>query len=311
MDASSGDETALVLLRAMPVAVAEQILSRLAPPQADRLRARLDAPPPTGSGTDLAAALAAFFDLKRIMERPVPTPPPSPKTPPADAPGRALEQLRAVPANQLARALGSEPPGAVALILSALDPAVAGQALKRLPATLQSDVAMRMTKAAARNPALLDRLAQAVLDKTTRLADVPPDPTPDERISRLADMLRILPRQDRKTVLAKIQASDPDVYDKIQEQLYRIEDLLRIPDRQLQTLLGELDLKKVALALQGADEAVRNKVTANMSTRARSALTEESDMLKSIPMSVIRTARNEVLALVRKHEDDGKIVLDE
>lgn len=310
MDAGSGDETALVLLRAMPVEVAEQILSRLMPPQADRLRARLTAPTTPATAGDLAAALAAFFDLKRIMERPVPMAPPSPEEP-LDTPGRALEQLRAVPADQLARALGSEPPGAVALILSALDPAIAGQALKRLPAALQSDVAMRMTKAAAHNPVLLDRLARAVLEKTARLADVPPDPTPEERISRLADMLRILPRQDRKTVLAKIQASDPDVYDKLQEQLYRIEDLLRIPDRQLQTLLGELDLKKVALALQGADEAVRNKVTANMSTRARSALTEESEMLKSIPTSVIRTARNEVLALVRKHEDDGKIVLDE
>ncbi len=312
MDAGSGDETAVVLLRALPVDVAELILSRLVPQQADRLRARLATPAQPTSEPDLAAALAAFFDLKRIMERQAQMAPAaaSPQTSP-EPQGRALELLRDIPPEQLARALASEPPAAVALVLSALEPAVAGQALKRLPAALQADVAARLTRPAARNPALLDRLARAVLDKAGRLADVPPDPTPEERINRLADMLRVLPRQDRKTVLAKIQATDPDVYDLIQAQLYRIEDLLRIPDRQLQALLGELDLKKVSLALQGVDEAVRNKVLANMSTRARSALAEESEMLKSIPVSVIRTARLEVLALVRKHEDDGKIVLDE
>ncbi|MBX9626228.1 MAG: hypothetical protein K2X82_20685, partial [Gemmataceae bacterium] len=73
--AEGGDDTALTLLRALPAEAAEAILGRLPADAAGRLRDRLkDAPATPPAGAELDAALAQFFDLQRIAERPAPPP---------------------------------------------------------------------------------------------------------------------------------------------------------------------------------------------------------------------------------------------
>ena len=305
--AEAGDDTALTLLRALPAEVGELILGRLPADAAGRLRARLkDAPPQPPAGPEVDAALAQFFDLQRIAERPAP-PPAEDAPPPADP----VEEVRTLPPDRLARALDGEQPGAVALVLSCLDPAAAGQVIRRLPADKRADVALRVTKLGGRNPDLLAPIARAVAEKARRLASVLPEPSYDELVTNLADMLRALPRLERGPVIEKVEASDPTLAAKVLEKLYRIDDLVRIPDRQLQGLLAELDVKTIAIALKTTDPAVRGKVTSNMSSRARAVLDEESELLGDIPASRIKEAQQTVLVLVRKGEEEGKITIEE
>jgi flagellar motor switch protein FliG len=143
------------------------------------------------------------------------------------------------------------------------------------------------------------------------MAELPTEPTPEERVNALADMLRALPRTDRAPVLQRIETASADVAAAIRDRLYRIEDLLRIPDRQLQLLLSELEVKKLAMALKDVDAAIRDKVTANMSSRAKTVLNEESELLGQVPASALREARSEILGLVRRLEDEGRIVIEE
>lgn len=303
---AAGDDTALTLLRAMPAEVAEQVLGRLPDEAAGRLRDRLrDAPPQPPAGPELDAALAQFFDLQRIAERPAP---PAEDAPP---PANPIDEVRGLPPDRLARALDGEQPGAVALVLSCLDPAAAGQVVRRLPAEKRADIALRITKLGSRNPDLLGPITAAVAEKARRLAEVPPEPSYDELVTNLADMLRALPRLERGPVIEKIEASDPTLAAKVLEKLYRIDDLVRIPDRQLQGLLAELDVKTIAVALKNTDPAVRGKVTANMSSRARAVLDEESELLGEVPASRVKEAQTTVLLLVRKGEEEGKITIEE
>jgi flagellar motor switch protein FliG len=312
MAEAPADDVAVLLLRLMPAEVGEAILSRLGAAEAARLRARLrteSSAPAPGPGSEVDAALAHFFDLQRIVERPAPapsSPPPEPEAPPTPA-----EEIRALPPQTLARALDGEQPGTVALVLSCLEPAAAGQVIQRMPLEMRAEVAVRMTKLGTRNPTLLDQLVKAVAEKGRRLRDLPREPSQDELIANLADMLRAVPRAERLPVLKKIEAADPDLAAKVTEKLYRIEDLLRIPDRQMQTLLGKLDVKTLALALKGADPAVMTKVSANMSSRSREVLSDESELLGSVPASRVREAQAKVIAAVRKGEEDGEITPEE
>lgn len=284
------------------------MLGRLPADAAGRLRDRLrDAPAAPPAGPEVDAALAQFFDLQRIAERPAPATPTDETPPPADP----VEELRGLPPDRLARALDGEQPGAVALVLSCLDPAAAGQVVRRLPADRRADIALRITKLGSRNPDLLRPVTEAVVAKARRLAEAPPEPSYDELVTNLADMLRALPRLERGPVIEKIEASDSALAAKVLEKLYRIDDLVRIPDRQLQGLLAELDVKTIAIALKNTDPAVRGKVTANMSSRARAVLDEESELLGEVPASRVKEAQSTVLVLVRKGEEEGKITIEE
>jgi len=308
-----GDDAAVLLLRALPAEVAELILGRLDPVAAGRLRARLraaPAEPPTGP--DMDAALAHFFDLQRIAERA----PPAAESGPAEEakprpPAGPIEEVRALPPDRLAKALEGEQPGTVALVLSCLDPAAAGLVMKRMPVEVRADIAIRMTKPGPRNLSLLQRLAAAVAEKGRRLADLPPEPSADELVSNLADMIRAMPRPERMPVVRKIELTDPDLAAKVVEKLSRIEDLVKIPDRQLQGLLAKLDVKTIATALKDVDPAIRNKVTSNMSSRSRTVLDEETELLGSVPASRVKEAQGKVLALVLKGEEDGEITMEE
>lgn len=308
---ATGEVTVATLLRLLPPDAAELVLGRLPAEAGARIRARLADPVPPPD-REVEVALAEFFDLLRIADRVVPAAgAPGPAPPVPAAPAGPVDELRALPPDRLARALEGESPATMALILGCLEPSAAGQVMRRLPADRRADVALRLTRPAARNPALVNRLARAVADKGRRLADLPTPPSDADRAMAMADMIRALPRADRPALLKKLEAADPTFAGAVQDQVYRVEDILRIPDRQLQTLLSELEVKKLALALHGADPAVRDKVTANMSTRARAALAEEMELLGNILPSAVREARSEFLTVVRRLEDEGRITIDE
>lgn len=309
------NDVALLLLRVLPADVAELILGRLDTATAESLRARLRAapaePPP---GPEVDAALVHFFDLLRISERAasVPTAAASAASEPApEPPANPIEAVRALPPDRLAKALEGEQAGAIALVLSCLEPTAAGSVLKRMPLDLRAEVGLRMAKPGGRNVALLHRLAAAVAEKGRRMADAPPEPTADELISRLADMIRAMPRLERMPVVRKIELTDPELAAKVVERLLRIEDLIKIPDRQLQGLLSKLDVKTIATALRDVAPPIRNKVASNMSSRARTVLDEESELLGAVAGSRVKEAQGKVLALVLKAEEEGEIVMEE
>ncbi len=318
-----GEQTAVLLLRLLPQEAVEAVLQRLAPQEAIRLRAQLQSNPTQASTQELDDALTQFFDLLRIAERyPALSPPPAPSTsaaPPASsssatetpASNDPVQQLRTLPPAQLARAIQNESVAAIAILLSALEPAQAGQVLARLPEALRPEVAVRLTKVGVPNPAMLRRLARVVIDKCRQVSDLPAPPSPEEMIAQLADMIRALPRAERMPVVRKMETLDPDLAAKVLEQLTRIEDLVKIPDRQLQALLARLDMKTLATALKNVSDAVQNKIAANLSSRARQVLQEEMEFLGDVPSSRIKEAQAKILAVVVKAEEAGEIVMEE
>lgn len=325
MAGMTGNQIAVTLLRALPADAAEQLLSRLDPAAGERIRAQLRdsvGPPPDA---DLDSSLSEFFDLYRIAERgllPAPPPPvsltPAPPAPAADTPADAADEqpdpipaLRELPADKLVRALEGEPAAAVALLLSCLDKPAATAVIKGLSTDMRAEVAMRYSQPGARNHAVVQRLARSVVERGLALPDEPP-PTPvDDRINELAEMLRELPRADRIHVLLKVENSDPELATKVRAKLYKMEDLLKVEDRQLQGLLAQVDMKTLASSLKGADERVAAKLSANISSRARDLLQEELGLMGSISSQQVQAAQGELMYLFRQFEEEGKITIEE
>jgi flagellar motor switch protein FliG len=238
----SGEEVVVALLRALPQPLTERIVNRLSPPAAERVRARLAAQ--SGAPVPLDKALREFTDVQRIVERPKAS-----AEPPADVPD-SIAALRALESDQLLAALRDEQPPTVARVMACLEPSAAAELVKRLPAEVRPEVALRLSQTGSGNREVLACLARAVLARCRSQKDAPPEPPADDRVHRTATLLRTLARAERVEILKRIEETDPETAAKVGEQLYQFSDLLRIEDRALQSVLAELELKTLALALK-------------------------------------------------------------
>jgi flagellar motor switch protein FliG len=91
--------------------------------------------------------------------------------------------------------------------------------------------------------------------------------------------------------------------------MFVFEDVVSLDERSLQRLLREIDVKELALALKSASNEVKNKIMGGMSTRASSALKEEMEMLGPARKRDIESAQTAIVAMIRKLEDAGEIVV--
>lgn len=326
MEGPSGADSATLLARLLPADVADRVIGFLEPADADLLRRRLAQPPAGNDSAAEPAALNAFFDLLRILARPVAAGPPVHRSiieanghsaskagaahGSSNEPSDTVATLRGLDSSVLARALDEEQPAAAAMILSRLDSTQAADILKRLSPARRSDIAVRLTQAGSVDHVLVERLGRAVLEKAQKIAALPPQPSAEERTRAMAAMIRRLDRPERADVLGAIEKADPKTVALIRQEMFRFDDLLRVEDRALQGLIAELDAKTLALALKGSPEAIAEKILRNTSSRGRQALTDEIALLGNVQKNVIAEAQTRVVDVLRKLEEEGKITIE-
>ena len=86
-------------------------------------------------------------------------------------------------------------------------------------------------------------------------------------------------------------------------------DYDRLDDRAIQAIMREVDIKDLATALKGTSPDVQEKIFHNMSERAVGMLKEDMEVLGPVRTRDVQKAQLEVVALARKLEEDGKVVL--
>src|SRR5439155_25924796 len=88
-------------------------------------------------------------------------------------------------------------------------------------------------------------------------------------------VVRVLNQVDRsteRTILDIMEEADPLVADAIKNKMFVFDNIGDLDDRAIQRVLREIDQKDLALALRGATEKTKQRILANMSTRAAQML---------------------------------------
>jgi flagellar motor switch protein FliG len=337
---SMGADRVALLLNRMPPEVVEAVLAKVDPSLAARMRAHLQELQKTPAAPEVMEK--SLFDLRELLRSarkevppaaprgaladefvpsstagesrpagdPPPTKPAAPLEPnveaPAEDPIAALQQLEPT---MLAAALRDEQVPMVALVLSCLSAARACEVIKILPKDARRDVTLKLGESGIRPPELVSTVARAVVVKARDLASRPEEMDEDAHVKKLADLLRNLERDDRKEILDALLAKDPEAAEKVKKLIYLFEDLLRIENRSLQALLSEVDVKTLARALRGASDQFKQKILANLSTRAGETLNEESALLTTVPASTVREAQAAIVDIMQRLDKDGKLVM--
>jgi flagellar motor switch protein FliG len=218
-----------------------------------------------------------------------------------------LHRLRNVDAAQMAQMMVGEHPQTIALILSHLDGQHSAAILKEMDATIGADVVFRMAR--------MDKVAPELLALIERSLSADADLSGSQHLTAsggpaaVASMLNYATASLEKVLLDGVGALDQALCDEIKNLMFVFEDLSGLDARALQRLLRDVDSKELALALKAASADLKGKITGAMSQRAVQALNDEMEMMGPVRMKDVETAQATIVAMVRKLEEAGEIVL--
>lgn len=218
-----------------------------------------------------------------------------------------IESLKWMDPGSIAELLKNEHPQIVASILVHLERDHASDVLKSLPERMRNDVLLRIATLDGIQPQALQELNE-VLSKVLAGGEKLKKATLGGT-KATAEILNFLGSQLETAAVESIREHDPDLAQKILDQMFVFENLNDLDDRAIQLLLREVQSESLIVALKGADPALREKIFKNMSNRAAEMLREDLEAKGPVRLSEVEAEQREILKIVRRLADEGQIQL--
>ena len=218
-----------------------------------------------------------------------------------------IEGLKWMDAGAIAELLRNEHPQIVAAILVHLDFDQSSSVMKLLAERQRNEVIMRIATLDGIQPSALKDLNEVM---ATLLAG-------GDRMRKstlggvkaAAEMLNLMGTSIETSVLDYVREADHDLAQQIMDNMFTFDDLLKVDDKAIQSLLKEIQTESLVIALKGAPPEMRQKIFKNMSTRAGETLREELETRGPVRVSEVETEQKELLKVVRRLVEEGVIVL--
>ena len=125
----------------------------------------------------------------------------------------------------------------------------------------------------------------------------------------VADILNLTGSSVEKSILDNMDAQDPEVAEAVRNLMFVFDDIAKLTDREIQTLMRDVDQKDLAVALKSASEELKDKVLGNMSERVRAFITEEMEFQGPMRLSEVEEVQLRVVQQVRQIEEQGQITI--
>lgn len=213
--------------------------------------------------------------------------------------------LRRVDPQHLLTFIIDEHPQTIALVLSHLPAAYGAEIIAGLPAERQLAVIRRIANMGQTNPAViaevehgLEKRMESVMSQSYERAGGVP---------RVAEILNVTDRATERGLLENLAQEDPDLVEEIRRLMFVFDDITKLTDKDVQSVLKNVESSQWALALKGASEELRQKILSNMSKRAADLLTEEMDYLGPVRLSDVEAMQQQIVDVIRRLEDAGEI----
>ncbi len=218
-----------------------------------------------------------------------------------------IEGLKWMDSSAVAELIKNEHPQIVATILVHLDRDQACEILEFLTERMRNDVLLRIATLDGIQPAALRELNDVLTKLLSGANNIKKSPMGGIRTA--AEILNFMPATLEATVIEGVKAHDPDLAQKILDQMFVFDNLLEVDDRGIQLLLREIQSESLIIALKGVAEELREKIFKNMSQRAAETLKEDLEAKGPVRVSEVEAAQKEILKTARRLADEGQIVL--
>ncbi len=218
-----------------------------------------------------------------------------------------IESLKWMDAGSVAELLRNEHPQIVAAILVHLDFEQSSSVLKCFTERQRNEVLVRIATLDGIQPSALKDLNE-VMSKVLAGGDKLRKASLGG-VKTAAEILNMLGTSIETSVLDYIREADNELAQKIMDNMFTFDDLVKLDDKGIQSLLREVQSESLVIALKGATPELREKIFKNMSTRAAESLREDLEGRGPVRLSEVEAEQKELLKTVRRLADEGQIVL--
>jgi flagellar motor switch protein FliG len=221
--------------------------------------------------------------------------------------GRTMwDKLANVNEQVLANYLKNEYPQTVAVVLSKVKAEHAAKVLGALPEDFALECVQRMLRMESVQKDILDKV-----EKTLR-AEFMSNLARTQRRDSHELMAEIFNNFDRSTegrFMTALEERSRDAAEKIKALMFTFEDLKKLDPGSVQTLLRAIDKSKLALALKGASDGLRDLFFSNMSERAGKILKEDMAAMGPVRLKDVDEAQVMMVNAAKDLAAKGEIML--
>jgi len=317
---SSNMRKAAILLTSLPEEEAALVMSRLKPKQIEAVSieiARLD----HVTGDELESAIYEFADAnpnalvsasggldraKALVQKAL-------GKEAGDTLDNVQQTIEALPfgflkkidPQNLVTFVNDEHPQTIALILCHLPPAYGAQVIAALPVDRQLSVIERIAAMGQTNPEVIREVEAGLESRMESLTGQSYEnaggaPT-------VAEILNVTDRATERNLLENLAQENPDLVDEIRRLMFIFEDIGKLGDKDVQTVLKNVESSQWAVALKGASAELKEKILGNMSQRAAQILQEEMEYAGPVRVSEVEAVQQQIVDIIRRLEDAGQL----
>ncbi|MGH6871821.1 MAG: flagellar motor switch protein FliG [Rhizomicrobium sp.] len=221
--------------------------------------------------------------------------------------GRTMwDKLGNVNETVLANYLKNEYPQTVAVVLSKIKPEHAARVLGALPEEFALEVVQRMLRMESVQKDILDKV-----EKTLRVEFMSNLARTAKRDSHehMAEIFNNFDRQTEGRFITALEERSRDSAERIKALMFTFEDLGKLDPGSIQTLLRHVEKDKLALALKGATDTLRDVFFSNMSERAGKILREDMEAMGPVRLKDVDEAQMRMVNVAKDLANKGEIMI--
>lgn len=220
---------------------------------------------------------------------------------------KIFDFVRKVDYKNLLAILQNEHPQTIAVVLSYAAANQSSQILSELNKDKRVEVIERIAKLENPHPELLKILEKTLESKLSTMVTL--ESQEIGGVNHVADIMNRVERNVEKHVFDELNLKNPDLVQRIREQMFVFEDIVTLDDVAVQQFIREVDTKDLAVALKVANPDVSEAVFRNMSTRMQETIQSDMEYLKNLRMSDVEKAQQRIVSVIRRLEEEGTLVI--
>jgi flagellar motor switch protein FliG len=221
--------------------------------------------------------------------------------------GRTMwDKLANVNESVLANYLKNEYPQTVAVVLSKIKSEHAARVLGALPEEFALDVVQRMLRMESVQKDILDKVEQTL--RTEFMSNLARTAKRDAH-EMMAEIFNNFDRQTENRFLTALEERSRESSERIKALMFTFEDLGKLDPGSVQTLLRHVEKDKLAIALKGATDSLRDVFFSNMSERAGKILREDMEALGPVRLKDVDEAQMRMVNVAKDLANKGEIMI--